>query len=161
MASIYKFPVIYVCENNYYGISGCAKDTMNICDISVRADSYGIPGVSVNGNDVLGVYEAAKAAVTRGRKGEGPTLIECKTWRHRGHWEGDPDNYRDKKQCDDWLTRDPISCFESELISKKIATEEELEDIQKELDIKLDEAVEFAEKSPAPEPKDLYDDVYA
>ena len=161
MASIYKFPVIYVCENNYYGISGCVKDTMNICDISVRADSYGIPGASVDGNDVIEVYEAAKEAVERGRKGGGPTLIECKTWRHRGHWEGDPDNYRDRKQCEDWLTRDPINCLEDEIISKKIATKEELEDLQKKVEAKLDEAVEFAEKSPAPEPKDLYDDVYA
>ena len=161
MASIYKFPVIYVCENNYYGISGCVKDTMNICDISARAGSYGIPGVSVNGNDVIEVYKSTKEAVERGRKGDGPTLIECRTWRHRGHWEGDPDNYRDQKECDEWLNRDPIVCLESELVSKKIATKEELEDIHKKVEARLDDAVEFAENSPPPEPKDLYDDVYA
>ncbi len=161
MASIYKFPVIYVCENNYYGISGCVKDTMNICDISDRADSYGIPGVSVDGNNIMEVYDAATEAVQRGRSGGGPTLIECRTWRHRGHWEGDPDNYRDAKECEAWLAKDPISRFEEELIAKKISTKEEIDGIQKKVIARLDEAVEFAKASPLPEPADLYTDVYA
>lgn len=161
MASIYKFPVIYVCENNYYGISGCVKDTMNICDISERAKSYGIPGVTVNGNNVIEVYEAARKAVERGRKGDGPSLIECKTWRHRGHWEGDPDNYRDPDECKDWLGRDPIDLFNEKLISEKIATRDEIKEIQRKVDLKLKEAVEFAGESPFPEPAELYDDVFA
>ncbi len=161
MSSIYKLPVIYVCENNCYGISGCVKDTMNIRDIAVRADSYGVPGVSVDGNDVIEVYEAALEAVSRARKGGGPALIECKTWRHRGHWEGDPDNYRDPKECEEWLTKDPIKRFESKLVSQKIATVEELRGIEQSIEVQMDEAVEFAKASPEPKPADLYEDVYA
>lgn len=94
MAAAFKLPAVFVCENNLFAISVCARYHMAISDISDRAAAYGMPGYSIDGNDVELVYETTKAAVERARRGEGPTLIECKTWRHRGHYEGDPDDYR-------------------------------------------------------------------
>ena len=161
MASIWKLPVIFVCENNYYGISGCTRETMNICDISKRSSSYGIPGVTVDGNDVLAVYEATKKAVEFARSGGGPSLIEAKTWRHRGHWEGDPDNYRDEAEHKTWLKKDPITNFAKYLVSKNIATTGEIEGIEKKVIDEIDTAVDFAQSSPLPDITSLYEDVYA
>ncbi len=95
MASSFKLPVVFVCENNMYGISNYQKHHMNISDIADRAGAYGVPGVSVDGNDVIAVYEAASEAVARARRGDGPSIVECKTWRQRGHFEGDPAKYKD------------------------------------------------------------------
>ncbi len=161
MASVYKLPVIYVCENNFYGISGCTKDTMNISDITVRASSYGIPGIKVDGNDPIETYHAAKTAVGFARSGGGPTLIVAQTWRHRGHWEGDPDNYRDSAECQLWLTKDPINRFEDTLCQKEAVKKSEIEKIQKKVLEEINHAVEFAKQSPVPDPQDLYSDVYA
>jgi acetoin:2,6-dichlorophenolindophenol oxidoreductase subunit alpha len=161
MASIYKLPVIYVCENNFYGISGCTKDTMNITDIAVRAVSYGIPGIKVDGNDVMSVYNVAKSAIELARTGGGPTLIEAQTWRHRGHWEGDPDNYRNPGECQLWLTRDPIEKFEKVLISGNVVKKAEIEEIQKKVAEEINAAIDFAKQSPEPDPQDLYADVFA
>lgn len=161
MASVFKLPVIYVCENNYYGISGCTKDTMNIQDIVIRASSYGMPGIKVDGNDVTAMYNATKAAIELARNGGGPTFIEACTWRHRGHWEGDPDNYREQRQCEEWLTRDPIPRLAEYMITNSIATKDEIKSIESSVLAKIDNAVEFAKTSPKPKPEDLYTDVYA
>ncbi len=161
MASIFKLPIIYICENNYYGISGCTKDTMNIQDIMIRASSYGIPGIKVDGNDVIAVYNTTIGAVQLARNGCGPTLIEACTWRHRGHWEGDPDNYRNLDECQEWLKKDPIPRLESYLIANSISTHEELKEIEAKVINEIENAIEFAKTSPVPEPKDLYNDVYA
>jgi len=160
MASIWKLPVIYVCENNMYGISGCTRETMNICDVAERAKAYGIPGTVVEGNDVLEVYKAADEAVKRAREGQGPTLIECKTWRHRGHWQGDPDNYRDPEEHKKWLAKDPITNFARKLKDEGIASKDELEAIDKKIKEMVDEAVDFANESPWPEEKDLTEDIF-
>jgi pyruvate dehydrogenase E1 component alpha subunit len=160
LASAWDLPVVYVCENNLYGISGCARETMNINDISIRAKSYGIPGVTVEGNDVLAVMEATSKAIERARNGQGPSIVECKTWRHRGHWEGDLDLYRDKKEHEKWLGKDPIKNFATQLIKEKIASKEDLDAIEAKILLELDKAVEYAKTSPQPDPDDLFTDVY-
>lgn len=161
MASIWKLPVIYVAENNMYGISNYQKNHMNIADIADRAAAYGIPGVVVDGNDVIAVYEAASEAVARARKGDGPTLIECKTWRHRGHFEGDPQVYKDPAEQEAWLKKDPIPRFEAKLLELNYATQGDLEAIKSEIQAEVEAAVRFAESSPDPSPEDVYTDVYA
>jgi pyruvate dehydrogenase E1 component alpha subunit len=161
MASIFKLPVIFVCENNMYGISNYQKNHMNVSDISDRAAAYGIPGITVDGNDVVAVYEAAAEAVDRARKGDGPSLIECKTWRHRGHFEGDPCIYKDPKEQENWLKKDPVLSLEKKLTELKFATAVELEEIKAAVKEKIDSAVLFAQNSPDPDPDDVLTDVYA
>lgn len=161
LASIWKLPVVYVCENNMYGISNCQRDHMNISDIADRAAAYGIPGVSVDGNDVIAVFEAAREAVERARKGDGPSIIECKTWRHRGHFEGDPASYKDPEEQQAWLKKDPIPRFKIKLIDTGIATQAELDQIQTEVENCISDAIKFAQESPDPNPDDVLTDVYA
>ncbi|SMB98403.1 pyruvate dehydrogenase E1 component alpha subunit [Thermanaeromonas toyohensis ToBE] len=161
LASIWKLPVVYVCENNMYGISNYQRNSMNIADIADRATSYGIPGVSIDGNDVVAVYEAAAEAIARARRGEGPSLIEAKTWRHRGHFEGDPQVYKDPKEQEDWLKKDPISRLAQKLLEMNYATPEELNSIEAHARTRIEEAVAFAENSPEPEESELLEDVYA
>lgn len=161
MASIWKLPVVFICENNGWAISNSQETHQNITDISDRASSYGFPGVSVDGNDVVAVYEATQAAVARARQGDGPTLVECKTWRWRGHFEGDPGAYKDPKDQADWLTKDPIPRLEKNLIKLKYATQAELDAIKAGVEAEIAEAIKFAEESPVPDPKELFTDVYA
>ncbi len=161
MASIWKLPVIFMCENNGWAISNAQETHQNITDISDRASGYGIPGVSVDGNDVIAVYEAAHAAVERARRGDGPTLIECKTWRHRGHFEGDPGTYKDPKDQEEWLAKDPIPRLEKTLLKMKFATQAELDAIKAAADDEIAAAIKFAEESPQPDPAELLTDVYA
>lgn len=160
LASIWNLPIVYICENNLYGISGCARDTMNITDISERSKSYGIPGCTVDGNNVLDVYNATLEAVDNARKGKGPSLVECKTWRHRGHWEGDLDKYRDKKEHASWLLKDPIVNFAKKLIKDGIVDQGDLDGYDDKINAEVEEAVEFAEKSDFPDTAELYTDVY-
>ena len=162
-ASLHKLPVVFVCENNQYGISVHQKRHQPIEDIAIRATSYNIPGVVVDGNDVTAVYKETYKAVKRARAGEGPTLIECKTYRWRGHHEGDPNQgarYRTKEEIEEWKKKCPIKRLEEKLLGEKIATKSTLEEIEKEIQREIDEAVEFAEKSPFPELQDIYEDVY-
>jgi acetoin:2,6-dichlorophenolindophenol oxidoreductase subunit alpha len=161
MASIWKLPVVFICENNGWAISNSQETHQNITDISDRASGYGIPGVSVDGNDVVAVFEATQAAVERARQGDGPTLVECKTWRWRGHFEGDPGAYKDPQDQEDWLTKDPIPRLEKNLIKLKMATQAELDAIKAGIDTDIAEAVKFTEESPMPELKELFTDVYA
>ncbi len=160
MASVWKLPVVYVCENNGYGISVSQKRHQNIKNVADRAKAYGIPGVTVDGNDPVAVYEASKTAVERARNGEGPTLIECKTYRQRGHFEGDAANYKPKEEQEEWLKKDPIPRFEKYLVENNIASEDELKKVQKSVDDQIKEAVEFADKSPEPELNSVFEDVY-
>ena len=160
LTSVWHLPVVYVCENNLYGISGCARDTMNIKNISVRSKSYDIPGATVEGNDPLAVMEATKKAIDRAREGKGPSIVECRTWRHRGHWEGDLDLYRDKQEHKRWLGKDPIVNFAKKILKENAATQKELDGIEAKIMLELDRAVEFAKNSPLPDPDDLFTDVY-
>jgi pyruvate dehydrogenase E1 component alpha subunit len=137
------------------------KAHQRIVDISTRAQAYGIPGVTVDGNDVIAVFETATEAVNRARKNKGPTLIECKTYRHKGHFQGDPDIYRDKKQVKKWITeRDPITNYRRFLIESKICSEDDLGVIDREVEAEIADAIRFAEESPFPAPEETLEDVY-
>ncbi|SHJ10418.1 pyruvate dehydrogenase (acetyl-transferring) E1 component subunit alpha [Desulfofundulus thermosubterraneus] len=160
LASIWKLPVIFVCENNMYGISMSQERHQNINDIADRAVAYGIPGVSVDGNDVMAVYEAAAEAIKRARAGEGPTLIECKTYRFRGHFEGDACVYRSEEEVNEWKKKCPIQRFGTSLLEMNIASREELDAISAEVKEQIKNAVEFARKSPYPDVSELTTDVY-
>lgn len=161
MASIWKLPVVYVCENNGYGISVSQKRHQAIKNVADRAASYNIPGVVVDGNDVFAVSEAAAEAIKRAREGKGPTLIECKTYRQRGHFEGDPGLYKPKEEQEEWLKKDPIPRHEKFMLESGILDEKGLKEIQDEIAEKIKTAVEFAENSPEPELSSALEDVYS
>lgn len=161
LASIWKLPVIFICENNLYQITVPFSYHSNVKDLAVRAQAYGIPGVVVDGNDVMAVYEAAEAAVERARKGEGPTLIECKTYRHRGHFNGDPALYRPKEEVEEWLKKDPIPRYEKYLIENGIMTQAEFDAEDAAARDEIEEALAFAESQPDPPVENTVKDVYS
>jgi pyruvate dehydrogenase E1 component alpha subunit len=160
MASAWKLPVVFVCENNLYAMGTRQSRIMNVEDVAKRAVAYGISGKSVDGNDVIAVYEATRDAVEFARKGEGPTLIECKTYRRRGHSRVDPARYRPKEEVDEWLRRDPIKRFEDYLLQNDVLTEEELQSVKAQVADRIDDAVKFALESPYPAPEEALEDVY-
>jgi pyruvate dehydrogenase E1 component alpha subunit len=160
MASVWKLPVIFACENNLYAMGTCQTRIMNIKNISDRAAAYGIPGVCVDGNDVLAVFEATQRAVERARKGDGPTLIECKTYRHKGHSRVDPARYRPKKEVDEWMAKDPIKRFKEELLKTSTLDDAEIQQVEKEVSTEVEEAVKFALESSYPAPEQALEDVY-
>ena len=136
----------------------------NTPDLAVRAEAYDIPGVIVDGMDVIAVYEAAKKAVDRAREGEGPTLIECKTYRWQGHHVGDPATYRNRKsetEKEDWMTRCPVDCFKAALIQEGKATVEEFSQLEAKVEGVVQEAVKFAADSDYPDASEAYTDVFA
>ena len=160
IAAAMSLPVIYVCENNGYGVDTKWSTIAGHPDIADRAIGLGLPGKVVDGQDVTVVYEAAAEAIERARRAEGPTLLECKTYRYRGHcgvW-GDP---RDPEELAKWQERDPVPMFARILITEGLATEEQLQDMEKTLEKELDAAVEFAENSPLLQPEEAVTDVYA
>ena len=162
-ASLHKLPVIFVCENNGYGISVSQARHQPIIDIAIRATSYDMPGVIVDGNKVIEVYEATMKAVRRARAGEGPTLIECKTYRWRGHHEGDPNQgrrYRTKKEIEAWKKKDPIKRLADKMVADKAVTKKKLAAMEKEILGEIDQAVAYANESGFPALEELYDDVY-
>jgi pyruvate dehydrogenase E1 component alpha subunit len=161
MTSIWKLPVIFVCENNLYAMGTRQSRVMAIENVADRATAYGIPGVVVDGNDVLAVYEATQKAVERARKGEGPTLIECKTYRLKGHSRVDSAKYRPKEEVEEWLAKDPIKRFKEKLLQTNAMTESEIQQIEKEVSDDIEEAVKFALESPYPAPEEALEDVYA
>lgn len=161
LASAWQLPVIFVNENNGYGISCPTCKSMAVTDIADRAAAYDIPGVVVDGNDVLAVFEAVSEAVKRARAGEGPSLVECKTYRWRGHFEGDVCVYRDDSELEDWKKKDPIKRFQEKLLAEGILTQEQLDQLRQKIGKDLEEAVKFAEESPLPDPSEVYEDVYA
>lgn len=161
MAAIWQLPVIFVCENNLYAMGTRQSIVMKIENIADRADAYGIPGVVVDGNDVLAVYEAASNAVERARRGEDPTLIECKTYRHRGHSRVDPAKYRPKEEVEAWLAKDPIKRLQERLLQSNVLTETEIQRIYEEVSTEIEEAVKYAMESPYPAPQEALEDVYA
>jgi pyruvate dehydrogenase E1 component alpha subunit len=163
LAAVHKLPVVFVCENNQYGISTAQKKHQTIKDVSVRSTAYDIPGVTIDGNDVMAVHEAVSKAVQRARSGIGPTLVECKTYRWRGHHEGDPnqgERYRNKKDIRPWMEKCPIKRFEGLLLNEKILTQPKIDGIKEALRKEIEEAVEFANNSPFPKDQDIYEDVF-
>lgn len=165
IASILNLPILYILENNFYAISECSRDMTNIENFSCRATGYGIPGETVDGNDPWAVYESARRAVKRARAGEGPSLLEYVTWRHYGHYEGDPGHrdftYRDREEHERWMKRDPIPNTRKQLIDDGTATEQELRKMENEVNVAVEEAVQFAHQSPWPDVSETYTDVYA
>jgi pyruvate dehydrogenase E1 component alpha subunit len=165
MASIWKLPVIYVCENNGYGVTTSIHKASNVADdLSVRAKAYGISGCKIDGNNVLEVYDAACTAAARARKGEGPTLMVCTTCRHSGHYEGEMESapaYRSAKQMDECKKRDPIPRFRSYLIEEENTSETVIEDIDNEVNEMIEEAVRYAQDSPSPIPESAAEDLFA
>jgi len=160
MAAIWKLPVLFVCENNLYAMGTRQSIVMAIENVADRATAYGIPGVVVDGNDVMAVYEAAREAVERARSGKGPTLMECKTYRHKGHSRFDPAAYRPKEEVEEWLKREPITRFRARLLEMKTLTEEEADKIEQEVVVAIEEAVRFALESPYPAPEEALEHVY-
>jgi len=160
LASAWKLPVVFVCENNLYAMGTRQSRIMNVEDVAKRAVAYGISGKSVDGNDVIAVYEATRDAVEFARKGEGPTLIECKTYRRRGHSRVDPARYRSREEVGEWLRRDPIKRFEDYLLQNDVLTEEELQSVKAQVADRIDDAVKFALENPYPAPEEALEDVY-
>ncbi len=161
LSAIWKLPVIFVCENNQYAMSAPAARFTSVADPSVRAVAYGIPGVPVDGMDILAVHRAATEAVARARAGDGPTFIVATTYRFFGHHVGDPLNYRDKSEVDEWRKRDPIAGFKAYLLEHGILDEPEAERIEQDVVARVEEAIEFARSSPDPSPDILMEDIYA
>lgn len=161
MAAVWKLPVVFVCENNKYGMSTSTERSTAVPNIADRAASYAMPGVIVDGNVLSDVAEASFNAVERARAGLGPSLIECKTYRHRGHSKSDRNRYRTKDEIDDWMTnRDPITLFEKQLSEFGIADEAELAALRARVREEIAAAIEFAKASPEPETSDLGQNVY-
>ena len=161
MAAAWKLPVVYICENNLYGISVDIRKVTATKDLSIRANAYDIPGIVVDGNDVLEVYKVTQEAVERAREGKGPSLIECKTYRWKGHHVGDPGCvYRLEKETEEWKEHCPIKTFRERLIKEKISSEEELSLIEKDTKEMIKEAADFAIQSPYPNEKEAYEDLF-
>jgi len=161
MAAVWKLPVVFVCENNEWASTTPYLTTTSVKDISDRAVGYGVPGVICDGNDVFAVYETAKEAIERARKGEGPSIVECKTYRIKGHFVGDPEKYRTKEEVQKRFTEnDPIKRFEEKVLSEGLMTEKELEAIREAVEVEIEAAVAFAHESPYPDAQELYDDLY-
>lgn len=162
LAAVWNLPVIFFCENNQYGMSGSVKEMTGAENIADRAVGYGIPGVIVNGSDVLEVMEVTKEAVDRARNGEGPTLIEAKTYRWKGHSRSDAKKYRTSDEEKEWIDeRDPIALFRQRLMDDGVLTAEKEAEILQRIENEIDAAVEFAENSPEPSIELLEEDVYA
>lgn len=155
MASIWKLPVVFVCENNGYGMSTSTARSTAVRDIADRAAAYAMPGVIVDGNNFSQVAEASHIAVERARRGEGPTLIESKTYRYRGHSKSDRNRYRTREEIEDWMTnRDPISLFEKELLEFGVIDQAGIEAVRATVEKEIADALEFARQSPMPDPAD-------
>jgi len=161
MASIWDLPVVFVLENNQYGVSTRISYSCKISDLSLRAQSYGIPGVRVDGFDVLAVYQAAKEAVERARRGEGPTLLVTESYRFEGHYAGEPEVYRDRAEVQEWRKKDPIPRFRGYLLERGVASESEVTAIEAEVKQEIADAVKFAQESPQPDPATAMDYIYA
>jgi 2-oxoisovalerate dehydrogenase E1 component len=153
MAAIWGLPVVYVCENNQFATEVPFDYATRNTDVAERVRSYGIPGVAVDGNDVLAVTEAAHAAIERARSGGGPSLVEGKTYRTRPHAEGMRDGgYRTMEEIESWKSRDPITLLESRLLDREIATQAQIDAVRQEIEDVVAEGLEFAKSSPYPEP---------
>lgn len=161
MAAIWKLPVVFVCENNKYGMSTPAAYATAVNHISERAAAYAMPGVTVDGNDFSAVAEAVSTAIARARAGEGPSLVENLTYRWRGHSKSDRNRYRTKDEIEDWMSRDPILRFEAELIEHGVLDQAGVEALRTQVEDEIAAAIEFAKSSPSPELSELTRYVYA
>lgn len=162
LASLWKLPIVYICENNLYGISVHQSQQMATKDVAQRAYAYVMPGEVVDGNDVLAVYYSAGQAIQRARKGEGPSLLECKTYRWRGHHVGDSGlSYRTGNEIKSWMKHCPISRLEKLLEDWEVLDRERMKHLKEEVFQEVEQALAFAEGSPLPDPAEALDDIYA
>lgn len=161
LSKVWKLPVLWVCENNQYGMGTSIERASAVSDLTQKFGGYGIPGEQVDGMDVLAVRVAAEKAIRKVRDGEGPYFLEIITYRYRGHSMGDPERYREKDEVKKWEEDDPIGRYRKHLIENEITTEDELDEIDDNVEEEVQEAVEFAESSPDPEPEALFEDIYA
>ncbi len=161
LASIWKLPVIYVCENNLYAETNPIEKHMNIKDVVERAHSYNIPGIIVDGLDVINVYEGINKIIKGVRNGAGPVLVEAKTYRYRGHYEVDPEVYRTKEEIEIWKKRDAIDKLLKIILKEKIMDEKEIEEIKNKVIKEINEAVDFGRKSPIPDEKDALNYIFS
>lgn len=160
LASIWKLPVVYICENNMYALTTPCSEALAGNNLVTRAQGFNMPGLAVDGNDVISVYNVAKEAVEMARAGGGPTLIEAKTYRWEGHWQGDPCVYRTKEEVEEWKKKCPVKRYKKWLLENKIFSEKEAEKIYDEIGVLVNEAEEFAIKSPQPGTELLLTDIY-
>jgi len=163
-AALHKLPVVFICENNLYGISVCMTRHTALKNIADRAAGYNMPGVVADGMDVLAVYKAVGKAVETARDGKGPTLVECKTYRFRGHFEGDPNlgaRYRKAEEVEEWKARCPIKRLKKYLLEKKIAKRSEIDRLEKDARERVEDAMAYANASPFPEGKETLEDLFA
>jgi len=161
LAAVWQLPVVYVIENNLYAEKTRIADTYRLPDLSDRAGAFGIPDVTVDGNDVVAVYEAVAEAVARARRGEGPTLVECKTYRMHGHFEGDPQTYKPADEVEEWKKKDPIVNFRKRLVEMEVLTGDDADAIDQQVNNEMDAAVRFAQESPFPDAEEALEDVFA
>ncbi len=160
LSKVWNLPVLWVCENNQYGMGTAVERASAVSEIRQKAEGYGIPNERIEGMDVLEVKKAAEKALAHIREGNGPYFLEIMTYRFRGHSMGDPERYRESDEVERWQEEDPIGVLHRYLVENDIATNEELDEIVLEVEAEVDEAVEFAENSPEPAPEELYTDIY-
>lgn len=161
MAMLWKLPVIFICENNNYAMGTSVERTSNVVDIYKIADAYEMPGDSIDGMSAEAVHDGLSRAVKRAREGDGPTLLEIKTYRYKGHSISDPQKYRTKDEVEEYKQRDPIEMVLKSILDKNLATQEEVDEINKRVNDQVAESVKFAEESPWPAVDELLKDVYA
>ncbi|MBN2044265.1 MAG: pyruvate dehydrogenase (acetyl-transferring) E1 component subunit alpha [Anaerolineales bacterium] len=161
LSKVWDLPVLWVCENNQYGMGTAVERASAVSEIRQKAEGYGIPNERIEGMDVLEVKKAAEKALAYIREGNGPYFLEIMTYRFRGHSMGDPERYRESEEVDCWQKEDPIGVLHRWIVENKKATEEELKQIIADVEQEVEEAVEFAENSPEPAPEELFADIYA
>lgn len=161
MAMLWKLPVIFICENNNYAMGTSVQRTTNVTDIYKMACSYEMPSEQVDGMSCEAVHESLERTANAARKGKGPAFIELKTYRYKGHSMSDPAKYRTKKEVEDYKKVDPIEVVRKQILDNKWLTNKEIEVLEEEIEKEVNDAVDFAENSPFPDPSELYTDVYA
>ena len=161
MAAIWQLPVVFVCENNQYGMSSAVNDMTNIEKLSGRAQAYGFPGVTIDGNDLIEVIQTADEAVKRARSGGGPTLIEMNTYRWKGHSKSDRGKYRTQEEVEEWKKKDPIKRYERVLLKHGLLNETKISSIKQDALKEVEDSVDFAKQGPMPTANDVLTDVYA
>ncbi len=160
LAMTWKLPVVFICENNGYAMGTSVERTSNVIDIYKLADAYDMPGDKVDGMSPEAVHDAVARAVKRAREGDGPTLLEMKTYRYKGHSVSDPQKYRSKEEVEEYKAKDPITAVTHTILENQFATQEELDAIDAKIDTVVEESVKFAEESPWPSDDELLKDVY-
>lgn len=161
MAAVWKLPAIFICENNVYAISLKFEEFMATKNVAIRAKAYGMPGVTVDGNDVMAVYNAVRRAAARARRGLGPTLVECQTYRLSGHLFDDPGYYRSREEVESQWTNCPILRFRAQLRDEGVLGEEEAERLEQGVKKEIERAVEFARNSPFPDAVEAFSDIFS